>query len=77
MQVNQLKLNRDKTGVMWLVKPHDLLGTGTVIIDALQSPVLTQVCSLGVLLDLLLYLDIQVMAMARNAFHQIYLVEKL
>lgn len=49
---------------------------GDWIIDGVQPPLVTQVYSLEVLLDPLLNLDTQVMAVARSAFHQLHLVRR-
>lgn len=52
----------------------DLRGTGTPTIDEVKPLLVTQVHSLGVSLDPLLHLDLQV---ARSTFHQFYLVRRL
>lgn len=64
MLLNQLQLNPDKTEatVTWGQ------GGDTPIIDGVQPPFVTPIHSLGVLLDPLLHLVLQVAAIARSVF---------
>lgn len=49
MQVNQLKMNLDKTEVMMVGRPH--AGIRTPIVDGVQLPLLTHIHRLGIPLD--------------------------
>lgn len=49
-------------------RPLNSVRIGTPILGV-QSALVTQVCSLVLLLDPLLYLDLQVVAVTRSAFH--------
>lgn len=64
MWVNQLKINPDKLVVMVMGILCDWERTGTSIIDGIQTPIVTQILSLGVLLDPLLLLDFHVAVLA-------------
>lgn len=50
---------------------------GKPILEQVQPPLDTQVCSLGMFLDPLLHLDLQVVLIVRSAFHQHHLLRRL
>lgn len=53
------------------------VGTERSVIDGVLPPLISQVFSLGALLDTVLHLDIQVAAVARSTFHQLHLLRRL
>uniref|UniRef100_A0A803SXZ5 Reverse transcriptase domain-containing protein n=1 Tax=Anolis carolinensis TaxID=28377 RepID=A0A803SXZ5_ANOCA len=77
MRANKLKLNPDKTEVL-LVSRKAEQGIGLQpVLDGVTLPLKAQVCSLEVILDSLLNLEPQVLAVARGAFAQLKLVRQL
>uniref|UniRef100_A0A803T782 Reverse transcriptase domain-containing protein n=1 Tax=Anolis carolinensis TaxID=28377 RepID=A0A803T782_ANOCA len=77
MRANKLKLNPDKTEVL-LVSRKAKQGIGLQpVLDGVTLPLKAQVRSLGVILDSLLSLELQVSAVARGAFTQLKLVRQL
>lgn len=77
LQVNQLKLNLDKTELMLVGRLFDMGENGIPIIEGVQPPLVSLVRSLGVPLGPLLHLALQVVAVARNDFHQLHLMRRL
>uniref|UniRef100_A0A803TAT9 Reverse transcriptase domain-containing protein n=1 Tax=Anolis carolinensis TaxID=28377 RepID=A0A803TAT9_ANOCA len=77
MRANKFKLNPDKTEVL-LVSRKAEQGIGLQpVLDGVTLPLKAQVRSLGVILDSLLSLELQVSVVARGAFAQLKLVCQL
>ena len=77
MRANKLKLNPDKTDVFLVSRKADQ-GIGIQpVLNGVAHPLKTQMCSLGVLLDSSLSLDVQVLVVAWSAFAQLKLVCQL
>lgn len=73
MKANKMKLNLDKMEIM-LVGSNSILESGIMpILDEVALLLKDRVHRMGVLLDPVLVLDIQVVAVSSSAFHQLRL----
>ncbi|KAF7254753.1 Formin-2, partial [Varanus komodoensis] len=77
MRANKLKLNPDKTEVLLVGGSGLRMGDLGLVLNGVALPLRDRVHSLGVLLDPELFLEAQVMAVARSAFLQLRLIHQL
>ncbi|KAF7251593.1 Apoptosis-resistant E3 ubiquitin protein ligase 1 [Varanus komodoensis] len=77
MRANKLKHNPDKTEVLLVGGSGFGMGDLGLVLNGVALPLKDRVCSLGVLLDPEPSLEAQVMAVARSAFLQLWLIHQL
>ncbi|KAF7235274.1 hypothetical protein EYD10_17889 [Varanus komodoensis] len=77
MRANKLKLYPDKVEVLLVGSLNSWVGDLDLVLNGVAFPLKDMVRSLGVLLDLEMTLEAQVLAVVRSAFHQLRLIHQL
>uniref|UniRef100_A0A670II27 Reverse transcriptase domain-containing protein n=1 Tax=Podarcis muralis TaxID=64176 RepID=A0A670II27_PODMU len=77
MAANRLRLNPDKTEVLFLGDRGWACGGDSLVLNGVTVPLKDQVCSLGVILDSQLSMEAQVNFVSRAAVYQLHLVRRL
>lgn len=77
MKSNKLKLNPDKTEVLWIRKPSIWDCSVLPVLNEVTLPLTEQVHSLGVLWDPFLTFENWISLVARRAFGQLQLIRQL